>query len=327
MVDDPLTSASLLDRSPPARRICSLLPSATEIVYALGLEDRLAAVTHECDFPPQVASKPHITSSVIDSEGMTAVEIDQAVRDSLADQATIYYLDHDLLARLEPDLILTQELCDVCAVGPPIVQEAIASLPARPRVVSLEPHTLGQMLGSILLVGRLTGTEDRARDLVSRLTERIDGVRKAVAAEPRVPVLTLEWVDPLFVGGHWVPEMVEIAGGYDVLGQIGSPSRAVSWDDVVGAEPQVIVAMPCGFGLERSIQELRASHLPPAWNELPAVRSGEVYVVDGSSYFNRPGPRLVDGLEIMAAILHPAAFDQAPGGSFARFSAVAEPTA
>lgn len=298
----------------PARRICSLLPSATEIVYALGLEDRLVAVTHECDYPPSAAEKPHITSSFIDSEGLSAAEIDRAVRDSLAEQQSIYGLDRELLERLQPDLMLTQDLCDVCAVGPPLVQDAVASLSVQPRVVSLEPHTVWEILDSILLVGSLAGVESRARELVQALRDRIEAIQRAVVGHPVRRVLTLEWVDPVFVGGHWVPQQVELAGGLDVLGQVGAPSREANWSEIAEAVPEIVVAMPCGFGLDRSRREMAQANLPSQWYDLPAVRAGEVYVVDGSSYFNRPGPRVVDGIEVLASVLHPEALGlSAPG--------------
>jgi iron complex transport system substrate-binding protein len=299
-----------------AQRICSLLPSATEIVYALGLEERLVGVTHECDYPPAALLKPKVTSSIIDAEGMSSSQIDQAVRESLADQATIYSLDEQLLAELQPDLILTQELCDVCAVGSGLVRETVSALPGSPQIVSLEPRTLGEVLDSILLVGRLAGEVRRAITLVDSLRQRIEAVRRAVSARPTRQVLTLEWTDPVFVGGHWVPEMVEIAGGHDVLGAPGNPSREVSWEEIAATAADVVVAMPCGFGLERSGQELERTDFPPQWGTLPAVSEGSVFVVDGSSYFNRPGPRLVDGVEILATILHPDVFSKAPVGSF-----------
>jgi iron complex transport system substrate-binding protein len=306
-----------------AQRIVSLLPSATEIVYALGLGDRLVGVTHECDYPPEASEKPKVTSSVIDSEGMSAGQIDAAVRDSLANQETIYYLDDARLADLQPDLLLTQELCDVCAVGPPLVQQAIVSLEPPPRVASLEPRTLAEVMDSIVSVGRLTGVEGRAQDLVDRLNDRLNRVRQGIMGRDRVPVLTLEWVDPVFVGGHWVPEQVWIAGGLDVLGKQGEPSRQVDWSDVVESDPDVVVAMPCGFGLDRSAQEMARADLPAAWHDLRAVRNGDVYVVDGSSYFNRPGPRLIDGVEILASILHPDVAPQPPARSYARLSELA----
>lgn len=302
----------------PSQRICSLLPSATEIVCALGLDDRLVGVTHECDYPPEATRKPRVTSSVIDSEGMSSREIDAAVRESLAEQATIYHLDRRLLDRLQPDLVLTQELCDVCAVGSNEVREVVATLSPVPRVVSLEPRTLVEVLDSILLVGRLAGTMRAAIQLVEDLRARIDAVSRAVTEQPVISVLTLEWIDPVFVGGHWVPEMVDRAGGRDVLGQAGYPSREVSWHQIVASAPDVVILMPCGFGLERSIEEFRAADFPPEWRQLPAVRHDRVYAVDGSSYFNRPGPRLVDGVEILGAILHPEAGVTAPMGAFAR---------
>lgn len=300
-------------------RIISLLPSATEIVYVLGLGDQLLAVTHECDFPPEARGKPHITASAIDTDRLSAGEIDQTVRESLAEQATIYTLDRNLLAALRPDLILTQELCAVCAVGPDLLTAAISSLEAAPQVLSLEPTTLDEVLQSIERVGTSTGVAARARAVIGGLEQRLRQVQAAVAGRPIRRVLTLEWVDPVFVGGHWVPDQVWLAGGCDVLGEAGKPSRQVTWDEVLAAAPDVVVAMPCGFGLERSAQELARAPLPSAWFDLPAVRAGEVYVVDGSSYFNRPGPRLVDGVEILASILHPDAFAQAPPGSYARF--------
>jgi iron complex transport system substrate-binding protein len=302
----------------PSRRICSLLPSATEIVCALGLGDRLVGVTHECDYPPVATGKPQVTSSVIDSDGMSSREIDTAVRESLAEQATIYHLDRRLLDRLQPDLVLTQELCDVCAVGSNEVREVVATLSHVPQVVSLEPRTLGEVLDSILLVGRLAGAMREAIQFVEVLRERIGAVSRAVAGQRVTSVLTLEWIDPVFVGGHWVPEMVARAGGRDVLGVAGHPSREVSWPEVVASAPEVVVLMPCGFGLERSIEEFRKANFPPEWQQLPAVRHDRVYAVDGSSYFNRPGPRLVDGVEILGSILHPEVFASAPAGAFAR---------
>lgn len=302
------------------QRICSLLPSATEIVYVLGLQDRLVAVTHECDYPLAANSKPHITSSVIDSEGLSSREIDEAVRESLASQATIYYIDGALLQKLQPDLILTQELCEVCAVGPDIVKRAASVLDYDLQMVSLEPHTLQGVLESVLHVGRLTGVEDRAVEVVDGLRFRLDRVGEALSGVSRRPVLTLEWLDPPFIGGHWVPEMVELAGGRDVLGTAGTSSREVTWAEIEATQPEVIIAMPCGFGMERSATELARAPLPDFWPRLPAVRSGEVYVVDGSSYFNRPGPRLVDGVEILASILHPEPWSSAPPDSYRVFT-------
>jgi iron complex transport system substrate-binding protein len=285
-------------------------------VYALGLCDQLVGVTHECDYPLAAAAKPHVTASVIDSDGLSSREIDDAVRDSLIEQATIYRLDEDLLRRLKPDLVLTQELCDVCAVGLDQVRSAVESLPGPPRVVSLEPTSLAEVLDSLLLVGRLCGALRQAIVLRDSLVERIEAVRRAVAGSGRRRALTVEWIDPVFVGGHWVPDMVELAGGEDVLGTAGKPSREVPWDEIASSNAEIIVVIPCGFGLQRTIQEIRMARLPDAWHALPAVRKGCVFAVDGSSYFNRPGPRLVDGVEILASILHPDMFDRFPPDSF-----------
>jgi iron complex transport system substrate-binding protein len=273
-------------------------------------------VTHECDYPPQAERKPRVTASAIDSAGLTSLEIDQAVRDSLAEQATIYHLDRDLLESLRPDLILTQELCAVCAVGVDEVRAVADTLSSRPRVESLEPTTLTGVLDSILTVGRLTGTLREAIALVEQLRGRIQTVQRAVTDRPIVPVLTLEWMDPPFVGGHWVPEMVALAGGKDVLGEVGTPSREVTWEEIVASQPEVVIGMPCGFGLERSRLEVARAPFPAAWQEIPAVEHGRVYVVDGSSYFNRPGPRLIDGVEMLAAILHPEVWSTYPPRSF-----------
>jgi iron complex transport system substrate-binding protein len=299
-------------------RICSLLPSATEIVYALGLGDKLVAVTHECDYPPGVQSLPQVTSSVIDAEHLSSREIDTAVRDALANLSTIYYLDRQLLAELHPDLILTQELCEVCAVSFDRVQQAAHEIVPSAAVISLEPHTLDDILGTILQVANHTGVPERGQRVVAQLRERIHAV--AVAAEHaqcRPRVLALEWLDPPFAAGHWVPEMITLSGGLDPLGRPGKPSYEVSWDDVEAVEPDIAVLMPCGFNLERTVTEFLSVPLPASWWRLPAVKGERVYAVDGSSYFNRPGPRIVDGLEILARIIHPEIF-----GAPAAFEAV-----
>lgn len=305
-------------------RIVSLLPSATEIVCALGLRDALVGVTHECDFPSSVMSKPHVTSSIIESSRMTPAQIDAAVRDSLAQDATIYHLDGQMLEELRPDLIFTQNLCDVCAVGPQEVQSVIASLSFAPQVVSLEPQTLAQVLDSIRTVGALTHRKQEAAVLLDDLQTRIQGVRQAVADVSPVPVLSLEWIAPVFVGGHWVPEMIELAGGRDVLGTEGRPSVVAAWESVAASAPQVVVAMLCGFDLQRSAHEMASYEFPGEWHALAAVRNGEVWATDGSAYFSRPGPRLVDGIEILASILHPDRFHVERSNGYARASSAVE---
>lgn len=290
-------------------RICSLLPSATEIVYALGLGDRLVAVTHECDTPPEAATKPRITRSAIDPATLTSAQIDALVAEHVHEHRGIYQLDRALLEQLDPDLILTQELCEVCAVSYDEVQRAARTLYGERRILSLEPTTLDGVLETILVVGEATGTADRAAELVAALRARIEAVRRHVSASNRQPrVACVEWLDPPFVGGHWVPEMVAGAGGTDVLGHAGERSFRLTWDAVIAAAPDVVVLMPCGFGIERTVTEFRHVALPAAWHALPAVRSGQVWAVDANAHFSRPGPRLVDGLETLAAILHPHLF-------------------
>src|SRR5919202_577166 len=283
-------------------RIVSLLPSATEIVCALGLADELVAVTHECDYPPEVRGKPVVTASAIDQ-----------VAGSIHEHRGIYTLDERLLSEVRPDLILTQELCDVCAVSYSEVQRAARILPDETPVVSLEPRTLGDILDTIMLVGRLTGHEETAADVVARLRARIDAVAaRARAARARPRVYCMEWIDPPFGAGHWIPEMVRLAGGEEVLGREGEPSARLTWQEVATAAPDVVVVMPCGFDTERAARELAAVQDRPAWRGLPAVARGAVWVTNGSAYFSRPGPRMVDGLEILAHSLHPDLFPAPP---------------
>jgi iron complex transport system substrate-binding protein len=290
-------------------RICSLLPSATEIVYALGLGDQLVAVTHECDEPPAARQKPRVTRSTIDPTTLTSAQIDALVTQHLHDHRGIYHIDRALLEHLDPDLILTQELCDVCAVSYAEVQRAVRALYGERRILSLEPVSLAGILDTILAVGRATDTEARAEELVNGLRARIERVRARTAAVSRRPrVVCLEWLDPPFAGGHWVPEMVTAAGGLDVLGRAGEPSRRLPWDEVMAAAPEVAVLMPCGFGVERAVQEYAQAAIPAGWWRTPAVRTGQVWAVDANAFFSRPGPRVVDGLELLAAILHPDLF-------------------
>ena len=293
-------------------RICSLLPSATEIVYALGLGDRLVAVTHECDEPAEAGTKPRITRSAIDPETLTGAQIDALVTRHLHEHRGIYHIDQELLEQLNPDLILTQELCDVCAVSYNEVQQAARALHGERRILSLEPTTLEGVLETVLVVGRATGTEARAAEVVAGLRERIARVKAVTArAGHRPRVACLEWLDPPWAGGHWAPEMVEAAGGEDLLGRAGERSRRLDWDEVLAAAPDVAVLMPCGFGVERALAEYRAAALPSGWWETPAVRAGQVWAVDANAHFSRPGPRLAEGLELLAAVLHPELF---PGG-------------
>ena len=290
-------------------KICSLLPSSTEIVFALGLGESLVGVTHECDYPPETASIPPVTSSVVNGASMTGKDIHDAITGLVHGGSSIYNLDRDLLDEASPDLILTQELCDVCAVSYSQVEAAASMLQCDTRVVSLEPNTLGQILETILTVGKLAGVGARAESVVSRLRTRIDRVSEIAARAQHKPrVLCMEWLDPVFIGGHWVPEMVDLAGGEDGIGIAGKPSFQVDWPRIADYNPDQIVVMPCGFSAGRALAEMEKTAFPDEWHGLDAVNQGEVYVVDGSSYFNRPGPRVVDGLEILAQILHPELF-------------------
>lgn len=286
-------------------RICSLLPSATEIVCALGLIDDLVGVSHECDYPPEVKALPKLTRSPVHGEELSSGAIDAVVSRYLHEHRSIYALDQDLLERLNPDLILTQELCDVCAVSYEQVQAAARELRGEHRVLSLEPASLETVLGTIGAVGRATGTEARAEQLVGDLSEKIAKLGRAAAALERQPrVACIEWLDPPFTAGHWIPEMVRLAGGTDVLAEPGQRSRRLGWDEVVAARPDVLVLMPCGFDLQHTVREFVALALPAGWSDLPAVRGNRVYAVNANAYFSRPGPRLVHGLEIFTQILH-----------------------
>ena len=309
--------------STPSPKICSLLPSATEIVFALGLGDRLAAVTHECDFPPDTARLPIITRSTLDShEPHSSREIHTHITAALHGGSSIYLLDQELLHRLAPDLILTQELCDVCAVSYETVQQAVRRLHGHATILSLEPTTLQGILDTIRQVGEATGTGARAASLARELEEQADAIEAQTrAASGRPRVFAMEWLDPPFTAGHWVPELIRRAGGRDELAREGYPSTQVSWRRVTDYDPEIIVLMPCGFTLDRTLEEFAHVTLPEEWSGLSAVRSGRIYAVNGSAYFNRPGPRIVMGLQILAEIIHPEVFTRTtPPGAWQRLA-------
>lgn len=285
-------------------RIVSLLPSATEIVCALGLSDALVGISHDCDYPPTVTGKPVLSEAVIMTT-LSSGEIDRRIRGQLHQGLSVYHLDQAQLGRLEPTLILTQELCEVCAPSFSLVEAAARRAGSDSRIVSLEPHGLDDIFDNITLLGSLTGRDDPADTLVERLRTRIRQVRNAVAHRSRPTVVCLEWLDPLFVAGHWVPEMVQAAGGSDLLGYPRAHSSVIEWPAIVEADPDVLVLMPCGFDLDRTRDEAELLKGLPGWRELKAIRTRRVYVTNGTAYFNRPGPRVIDGLEILAAILHP----------------------
>ena len=290
-------------------RIVSLLPSATEIVCLLGLGEDLVGVTHECDFPPQVARLPKVVRSAFESESLSQEEIDRRVRSAMQAGAGVYAIDEDVLASLGPDLIITQELCDVCAVPSSLAAEAVGRLLRRPRVLSLHPHSLSDVLLDIRRVGDAVGRPKEAEDRVAELSMRLASVKTRLRGNSRRPrVAALEWFDPVMVSGHWVPEMVKRAGGEDLLGKDRQPSVAVEWDEVLRKAPEALILMACGFDVERNARDVRLLAERPGWDSLPAVASGEVHAVNGGAYFNRPGPRVVDGVEILAEILHPETF-------------------
>ncbi len=286
-------------------RIASLLASATEIVYALGLGDQLVAISHECDYPPEALGKPRISRPRFDPSGLSSGAIDGAVRRAMADHGAVYLLDGERLRDARPDVILTQAVCQVCAVPTSLAQDAARVLGNGAKVISLDAHTVGDILQTIHQVAAAAGVPERADRVVAALEARLGRVRRAVEGLDRPGVLAIEWLDPPFVPGHWVPEMIELAGGRCLSGTAGRPSRQVSWDDLARLDPDVLVVMPCGFGLDQSRREAETHGERLAAVAPRALASGRAFVVDGSSYFNRSGPRVVDGIEMVAALLHP----------------------
>jgi iron complex transport system substrate-binding protein len=286
-------------------RVVSLLPSATEILFGIGAGDRVAGVTHECDFPEEARSRPALTSSLLPPE-LDAAGIDRHVRASVHAGSSLYGLDDAKLASLEPDLIITQELCAVCAVSYEIVDRAVKRLRGDPRIVSLEPSSLDDVLATIGYVGDLVDAREGADRLLGELRERVDALRGRVSPFARPRVLVLEWTDPPMSGGHWTPGLVEIAGGEPILADPGANSRVLEWDAIVAADPDVVIIAPCGYDIDKT--RAAVSALPPdaarAFASLRATREGRAFMLDGNAYVNRPGPRLVDTAEFFAAAIH-----------------------
>jgi iron complex transport system substrate-binding protein len=300
-------------------RICSLLPSATEILYALGVGGSVAGVTHECDFPPEAAKKPALIRPRVDPQAVPA-ELDRQVSDLVGRGESIYAVDAELLGLLSPDLIITQDLCHVCAASPDDLATALARLPKQPRVLSLTPHSLKDVWEDIRRVGEATGRRQEAEALAAELDGRVAEIAaRAERASSRPRVLCLEWLDPCYVGGHWVPEMVAKAGGKDVLGRSEEPSFRVTAAEIADARPDLIVVMPCGYNVARTVAEFGAAQLPDTWKDLPAARRNRIFAVDANSHFSRPGPRLADGVALLAHILHPDLFpEEPPAGTFGK---------
>jgi iron complex transport system substrate-binding protein len=301
-------------------KIASLLPSATEIVYALGLGDDLVGVTDECDYPPEAVTKPVISRSALPQGRIqTPREVDQAVRAKVGQDAQLYILDTELLRREQPDVILTQDLCRVCAVPSGQVKQALDQLGLPDaRVVSLDPNTLEDVVDQIDAVGAILDRADRASASTASIRDRIAKVRETARRVPTVSVFALEWSDPPFAAGHWVPDMIEIAGGTPVLAEKGQPSREVAWHEVRAAAPEVAVFMPCGYYLEEAEEEADSFLRQAEFADTPAVRNGNAFAVDATSFFSRPGPRIVDGLEILAWALHPDSYPPPPDGTIAK---------
>jgi iron complex transport system substrate-binding protein len=295
-------------------RIASLVPSATEMLFALGLGGDVVGVTHECDFPPEAASLPHLTATVL-PEGLGAGEIDAAVKEVVGEGRALYSLDEELLGELAPDLIVTQAVCEVCAVSYEDVVAVAARLPKQPQVLQQDPSRLGEVLEDVTRLGAAVGIEERAGEVRGGLEARLERVRAAVEGMERPRVLALEWLDPPFLGGHWVPEMVEIAGGVDVIGVAGQKSPQVEWERLGELDPEVIVAMPCGWYLDDSRAQALAHR-----EQLHALGGGRVFAVDAASTFSRPGPRLVDGVELLAHLFHPDRVEPPAGIGFAELA-------
>jgi iron complex transport system substrate-binding protein len=301
-------------------RIVSLLPAATEILYAIGVGDSVVGVTHECDFPPDAASKPPLIRPRVDPS-VPPAEIDRQVRNFVERGESVYAIDAELLARLAPDLIVTQDLCHVCAASREDLATALARwAPERaPRVVAFTPRTLADVWAGIREVGEAAGRGAEAHALAAKLAKDVATIESAmadIAARPRV--LCLEWFDPPYVGGHWVPEMVRLAGGCDVFGREAEPSFTVTWRQILDAQPDVVLLMSCGYGIERNLEVWRATPLPRGWSDLPAAQSGRVYAVDANAHFSRSGPRLAEGVALLALLLHPerAVAAVPPGASY-----------
>jgi iron complex transport system substrate-binding protein len=299
-------------------RIVSFLPSATEMVCALGLGDRLLGVTHECDYPPEIAGKTIVVRNILPIETMSQPEIDSAVTQRLRDGLSLYRVDESLMREIAPDLIVTQDLCQVCAPSGNEMSQLLKVLPSQPQILWLTPKSLEQIFDNLRDLGEATDRSQIAENLIAEGRARLEKIEAAARAAPSRPrVFCMEWMDPVYCCGHWVPEMVRIAGGIDGLGREGADSVRIQWQDVLQWKPEVLIVMPCGFGLEKAADQARMLAGYPGWADLPAVRDGRAYAVDANAYFARPGPRVVEGTELLAHLLHPDLFEwKGPPGAF-----------
>src|SRR5712692_1441938 len=303
-----------------AARIVSFLPSATEMACALGLGDQLVGITHECDYPSEVEGKPVVVRNVLPIEQMSQPEIDAAVAQRMRDGLSLYQVDEKLLQELAPDIILTQDLCQVCAPSGNEVTQALNLLPKVPQVLWLTPKSLGEIFDNLRELGQVTGRVKEAEGLIASGRARLEKVAAGISTlSPRPRVFCMEWLNPIYCSGHWMPEMVEIAGGVDALARKGTDSVRISWEDVLKWAPEGLIITPCGFNLEKVIEQTPQLFNNPGWSELPAVRNGRVYAVDANSYFARPGPRVVEGTELLAHLIHPELFQwEGPPEAFRR---------
>src|SRR6266498_4237396 len=303
-----------------AQQIVSFLPSATEMACALGLSEQLVGITHECDYPPEIKGKPVVVRKALPIEEMSQREIDVAVSERMREGRSLYEVDEELLQELAPDLILTQDLCQVCAPSGNEVSHALSLLPKKPEILWLTPNSLEQIFANLYELGEATGRIEEAKELVAEACtklERIAALTGNLSDRPRV--FCMEWLDPVYCSGHWVPEMVEIAGGRDELGRLGADSVRIPWEHVLRWAPEILIIMPCGFHVEKAMAQSSQLFAYPGWSDLPAVKGDRVYAVDASSYFARPGPRVVEGAELLAHLLHPALFPwNGPRGAFRR---------
>jgi iron complex transport system substrate-binding protein len=300
-------------------RIVSFLPSATEMACALGLADSIVGITHECDYPPEIKSKPVVVRNVLPIEKMTQSEIDRAVAERMREGKSLYEIDEQLLQELAPDLILTQNLCQVCAPSGNEVSQVIKALPKAPQILWLTPQSLSEIFDNVRELGAATNRTAEAEALVNDCLRRLDSLRdrtRPVAQRPKV--FCMEWLDPVYASGHWVPELVKIAGGIDELGRERGESVRISWDKVAAWAPEVLVLMPCGFNLEQTMKQVWSvfAYRSSPFFDLPAVRTNRVYAVDANSFFARPGPRVVEGAELLARLIHPQLFDSPPDSKF-----------
>ena len=293
-------------KTPPL--IVSFLPSATEIACALGLSDQLIGITHECDYPPEIKGKPVVVRNALPIATMSQWEVDRAVSQRMREGLSLYVVDERLLQELAPDLILTQDLCQVCAPSGNEVSQALKLFARKPRVLWLTPNSLEQIDANVRDLGAATGRVREAEELIAKGRARLEKITAVTRnlAQPRV--FCMEWFDPIYCSGHWVPEMVRLAGGVDQLSRAGANSVRIDWDDVLAWAPEVLILTPCGFNLEQTVEQAGQLFTYPGWLEIPAVRDGRVYAVDGNSYFARPGPRVVDGTELLASLIHPELF-------------------